>query len=491
MNQQQFDQLQADMVTVQAQLAAATALITQQQVDLAAAQTTANQAVTDAAAAQADAVAAQANAAVAQAAANAAAGNAPVAGQALAAPPIVAVNAPGQIMGLINLGLASGLKIHKLASAPFRDLFDGQASQLTTFTNDLWTRARSFGWDHLIFSINTTTNGVVNVKALVDNYTAITMADIQAMANVYSAMLPVATRASQAATQLHLTLQDSLTPALKNRVIARKAEYTFVINGVTYEDGVAMLKVVFNLVSVDTKSTISVITRNLEYAQLAAKLVELEFDPVRFHLFVHEQILKLVQRNSPVPNIVGALFEAYKQVPDDAYTTWASQEYSTWEKPTSDDWTNEQVMEMAEVRYHTIVQKGEWKVPTKHSEEIIALTAKFDQAVANNKKRKLDPVVGSPTPRCKSNDQGKQGWKYTAPAAGESNEKTVNEKKYVHCPYHGDLQWVLKEGHVGGCNNAPKTPTTAPKAPVATPIADPTVVTAVVAALAGIVGDQE
>jgi hypothetical protein len=59
-------------------------------------------------------------------------------------------------------------------------------------------------------------------------------------------------------------LQDSLSPELKDRVIARRAEYTFTINNITYEDGVAMLKVVFNLVAVDTKATVAVIVRNLE-----------------------------------------------------------------------------------------------------------------------------------------------------------------------------------------------------------------------------------
>jgi hypothetical protein len=268
------------------------------------------------------------------------------------APPIIAVNAPGQIMGVITFDTA-GMKLHKSASAPLKDTFDGKSSKLTSFINDVGTRAQSFGWDQAIFTIIT----AAGPKNMLDNYSSITMDEIRAMANHYSGP-PAATRGSQAATQVHLMLQDSLSPELKDRVIARRGEYTFTINNITYEDGVAMLKVVFNLVAVDTKATVSVIVRNLEYAHLAAKMAEMDHDPVRFHLFVHEQILKLVQRNAPVPNIVGALFNAYKQVPDDAYTTWANLECLVWEKPTSDNWTNKEVMAMAEDRYHTIVQKG-------------------------------------------------------------------------------------------------------------------------------------
>jgi hypothetical protein len=91
-------------------------------------------------------------------------------------------------------------------------------------------------------------------------------------------------------------------------------------------------------------------------------------------------------------------------------------------------------------------------VPTKHSEEIIALTARFDSTIASLKKRKLDSVVGSPKAcvRRAPVDSGKFAWKNIAPADGEPREKKRDGKAYLHCPNHGDLQWVLKEGHLKG-----------------------------------------
>jgi hypothetical protein len=275
-------------------------------------------------------------------------------------------------VGLINLKSTNSLKIHKLASAPLCNLFNGQASKITTLINDVGICARSFRWDALISTVNTAKHGVKN---MLENYSSITMADISARADIYSGTLLIATPASQAATQCHLMLQESLSPSLKAWVIAHQADCTFTVNNSMYKDGVGMLKVVFNLVSVNTKVTVLVINRNLEYAQLASKLVELEYDPIRFHLFIHEQLLKLAQRNLAIPNIVGALFDVYKQTLDDVFASWALFKYGVWEKPTSDDWSNEQVMNFAEEKYHTIMQKGEseWKVPTKQSEEIIAL----------------------------------------------------------------------------------------------------------------------
>jgi multidrug efflux pump subunit AcrA (membrane-fusion protein) len=187
MNQQQLVQMQADFAGFQAQLAAANALATQaqaaaqqaqadnvvqatliaqQQIDLTAAQALAAQAVVDAAAAQA----AAAVAGVVQVDAV----PMPPAG----APPIIAVNAPGQIMGVITFDTA-GMKLHKSASAPLKDTFDGKSSKLTAFINDVGTRARSFGWDQAIFTIVTATGQ----KNMLDNDSSITMDDIRAMAD--------------------------------------------------------------------------------------------------------------------------------------------------------------------------------------------------------------------------------------------------------------------------------------------------------------------
>jgi hypothetical protein len=126
MDQQQFGQMQNDMVAMQAELTAATTLATQAQAAAQAAQA-AN--VVQAAlvaqqqqgliAAQAMAAQAVADAAAAHAAA-AIAGAVPVNAVPVppaAAPPIVTVNAPGQVAGVIIFDSA-GMKLHKSASAP-------------------------------------------------------------------------------------------------------------------------------------------------------------------------------------------------------------------------------------------------------------------------------------------------------------------------------------------------------------------------------------
>jgi hypothetical protein len=437
MNQQAFDALQQDVTALRGVVDGHVATIQQQADDLAAA----NQAIADITAANA------------------------------AGPPANAanpINAPGQRDGVIDMDSTVGMKVFTRATAALLTLFTGSADLLETFLNELFQRAVLYGWITAIFQITTTDHGVLN---MLRDYSRITMAEIRAMAEIYSATLPIATRASQAAAQLHAVLQCSLSPDLLVRVIARKTEYTFEIANQTYEDGVGMLKIVFNLVATDTRAKVAMLERNLSDAGMLAKMHELEYDIIKFHLWVNEQSNGLLRRGQPLRLLVSGLYECYKIVPDDAFATHAAQEQSKWEDSETPDLTNEQVMNKAENKYQTILQKGEWKVKSKKDEEIIALTARTREledkiaTMSPKKKAKLDPVTPSASngkSRGATGPGEKFEWKTIAPKDGESHEKRFEGKDYVYCPHHGRIKWVLKEGHAGGCRNAPKdTPTSA------------------------------
>jgi hypothetical protein len=56
------------------------------------------------------------------------------------------------------------------------------------------------------------------------------------------------------------------------------------------------------------------------------------------------------------------------------------------------------------------------------------------------------------TPR---ENAGEWEWKNRAPAANKSKEKVFKGKTYVHCKFHKNTQWVLKDGHQGRCRLDP------------------------------------
>jgi hypothetical protein len=97
----------------------------------------------------------------------------------------------------------------------------------------------------------------------------------------------------------------------------------------------------------------------------------------------------------------------------------------------------------------------------------------FEDSLSAKKKARIEPTT--PTPASKSRGATGPGekfeWKTIAPKDGEPHEKRFEGKDYIYCPRHGRIKWVLKQGHAGGCRNAPnaaKDTATTPKTPALT-----------------------
>lgn len=68
-------------------------------------------------------------------------------------------------------------------------------------------------------------------------------------------------------------------------------------------------------------ATLAVIQRNL--ARLSTKMVEMDYDILKFNAHVHEMMNQLTVRNEAVPSLLAELFMAYKLVPDEEYAVVA------------------------------------------------------------------------------------------------------------------------------------------------------------------------
>ena len=94
-----------------------------------------------------------------------------------------------------------------------------------------------------------------------------------------------------------------------------------------------------------------------------------------------------------------------------------------------------------------------WMQKSKEELEFIAMQNEYRQALqqikknnrnGDNKKEKGDDTKGK-----KTEDDAKWAWKGVAPKATDPQEKEFDGKTYIHCPHHGDLQWVLKINRKG------------------------------------------
>lgn len=301
-------------------------------------------------------------------------------------------------------------------------------------------RAIEYGWQIPLFNVMYEEMP----RDVLRQYALITTNQLMAHVAIYRPNQDSVTQGTQCAQQLHHLLQLSLSENLKARVIARRDEY--IHNG--HEDGLLMLKIVLALVDVQTRATLAVIQRNL--ARLSTKMVELDYDIIKFNAHVREMINQLTVRNEVVPSLLAELFAAYKLVPDDEFVGDLRYHNAQWENPNVAAITNEDLLTIAEVKFQTLDQRGEWKAISPKDEHIIALQAqvsKLEGKTAEKGAKKADKIKGK--------DKTAWAWKTVAPKAGEATRKKFQDKWYIFCPHHQSTKWVLEENHAGGCRNAP------------------------------------
>ena len=128
-------------------------------------------------------------------------------------------------------------------------------------------------------------------------------------------------------------------------------------------------------------------------------------------------------------------------------------------------------MKYAEDHYKNRVVKRIWNKATKEETDLLALQAETTKGVAQlvalqSAIRDGDTTANKPTAskektsskKNKSerrNNEGEWARKSVAPTGSQDKTKVFKGKHYVACPFHGEVQWVLKDGHEGGCRNDP------------------------------------
>ena len=396
---------------------------------------------------QAEAAAAQAAVAAAAAAAAAVPPVDPNIVAALAAMNPVQAAAAARYTELIDTETTDGRKLWNSATTGITPKFDGTATGLRAFLAHLGLRARKHAWTPLLFSITTGPN---EVRSLIKEHGQITIEQVNAQAALtYSGLN---TRMNQAAEQLFEFLSDSLDNATLLKMMDREYQYT--VNGTL--DGPSMLKVLLTITSINTRATVSVL-RN-ELTKLPAKMETLGSDVTAFNAYVNSVLTELRAHGAQVEDLLTKLFGAYQTTDDKDFNDNIKRMESDWEENNLNI-TVEQLMNHAEGKYRTLLQKGTWKAPTKEGEKLIALTAAYEAMVATTKSK--DELVKVPTEPKKKGKQGKGSkdwdWKLVAPTGSQPKTKTFRGKNYVYCPHHAKTKWVLAEGHKDGCSLAKDT----------------------------------
>lgn len=337
--------------------------------------------------------------------------------------------------GLLDYRNPAHVKLWNKATSPLPSKFDLKAEEVSTFLHQFRDRCLMNGWDH-ITNVPVPPGQQDMFVDLVDNYGQLSLRQVREFAATY---VTTPTRASQDSTQAYYCLMGTLTDHAEQVIRLCKPDY--MIGDIPA--GMPLLKVVMREATVDTNATINMMRTRLsnlsEYMTDVAK-----FDVPKFNAYVKETRAALQARGEDTTDLQCHLFKAYNVVGDAEFHECIKAKERQFDDGT--DVSPDTLMEYAATKYKLLHEKGEWNVPSKEEERIIALRAQVEAQLNElqrqrqkqpNKKKKQDK---SKKKQDNPNFARDAPWRFLAPRHGESHTKVVDGKEYHWCTKH--KKWV-------------------------------------------------
>ncbi len=371
---------------------------------------------------------------------------APVAGVAAAAPPqpvfaltpALVDNAP------INYQDPQGIKLFKTAVAELPLKFDGDSKSLRIWLAKVHERAVMSNW---VGTLTVADDNNVD-HYLPTEYGQVSLDNVQNHARTYIGQ-PV--RDAQNSQQIYQCLAASLTESAQTKVYVNQAWFN--IDGTL--DGPCLLKTIISVTHTDTHSTVMHIRMRL--SNLDQYMISVDSKVDVFNRYVKTQRDELSARGETTNDLLMNLFKGYDAASDQAFRSYISKKKDSYEE--DGDLVENTLMDLAENKYHALVEAGKWNAPTKEQEQILALSAEVKalqrsktpaKAAPPKKKNLKGDRSNSNSPQAKPNKKKKgktspaierDAWKLEKPLSPTQTTRKHNGKTYHWCPYH--QKWTL------------------------------------------------
>jgi hypothetical protein len=364
---------------------------------------------------------------------------APPADPAVAAPPAIpapAVVPPGTRYadtpalydaGLIDYHTKEGNSIFNKATQALLVPFDCQTRNLKMFLAQVSIRADIYGWDVGCLQIPTDLTHPDVTTSLLTDYGQITLDQIHAYEATY---FPGNSRMKQDNLLLFHCLMASLTTEAFNKILLRDKDYQ--VNN--RKSGPALLKIIISESYIDTNATTKFTRESLSSLDTYIKTVDSDIE--KFNNYVKGLLRDLEARGETTQDLLSNLFKGYKAASDEKFVEYIQSKEDDYDDG-DETITATHLMEIAVNKYRTRLQANTWKAPTEAEEKIIALEAKLQMMIkqqkkfkksANNKKNKYTP-------------KDKPAWMKVPPKSGEPTTKSKDSKTYHWCKHH--KAWVM------------------------------------------------
>ena len=195
-------------------------------------------------------------------------------------------------------------------------------------------------------------------------------------------------------------------------------------------------------------------------------IVTVDYAIETFNQYVAAQRSDLLARGETSNDLLVNLFKAYLLVPDLTFTNYIQKKNDDYDD-SDDKVTENSFMAKGYLKYKILVKEGKYNVPTKEEQNIISLSAEFDElksknaeltAQLNEKRQKIKK------PKADAADVEKWAWKKVPPASGALSTKVVNTKTYHWCVKHA--MWTI---HTPADCNLAEPDTTVPPSSTTSP----------------------
>ncbi len=358
---------------------------------------------------------------------------------AAAVPPVFAL-APALVdNNPIDYSTSEGRKLHNKAIEALSVEFDCSAGKLKVFLSAFSDQVATQGWENLM-EIPPDINNPAVTHNLVTEYGRLSLEAVTAHVNTY---IGAQTRQAQNSYNMYHCIMNSLNETARQKVMLLEDQYT--VNGI--RSGACLLKVVIRKSYLDSNATTKMIRKFL--SNLKDYMTSVDSDIEKFNDHVQDLIDSLTARGQTTHDLLANLFEGYAAASDDAFVKYIGDKESDYDE--GQNFTPEELMQLAYDKYATLKEKGEWMEPSEDQKKIIALEAKLEQLQKKTKAitKKDGGQPGNKTPKKpddkhkdKEKKKGKswvEEWMLKQPPGGKGT-KEVNGKQYWWCPKHA--RWV-------------------------------------------------
>jgi hypothetical protein len=267
---------------------------------------------------------------------------------------------------------------------------------------------------------------------LLTEYGEVTLASVRTYEETYS-HLPC--RAAQETHMLYECIMNSLSAEGKNKLRCDHAEYMIG----NYTSGILLLKVLIHESHLDTNATASSVRTQL--SELDTYLPTIGHDITKFNQYVKLSLEGLLARGETTTDLLTNLFKGYLTSSDKVFVKYIIGKQEQYEEGKHIEPVA--LMGLADIKFKTLVQKGQWNAPTPEEEKILALETQVKTMAKNHKKSgvkpKPDTSGGDRQKNPKQSGEARPNWlKHNRPPHQSEMSKPKMWKEF---PYH----WCCKE----------------------------------------------